>query len=330
MTQSLAKQPVFAWIAISQSVLPRLKSLVVTGWETNADGARKAATRETDPIAWLVCITVSSFSRTLLCLQPGGVNRFASLNLARNVQLTWQGDSGFGRMVNPRQSAAVDTVSRYGWLATCPAEFRDWLLAAMRWQFFSAGDGVMHGGDTDGGVYCVGDGQVSFVSGLGMPDIGTSHFGLPGNWWGHAPLIGFPRVGSVIASTDTLCGMIPRALLRGHLTANPALWEQITIGVTGLWFLSIGAHSDLLIPDSLRRVSATILRLGGQRHQLFPIAQPASIVCTQDMLAGATALSRNTVGKLVRKLEADGLIDARYGRLAILDSRGLHALANES
>jgi len=231
--------------------------------------------------------------------------------------------------MSPRQIAAADRVARFGWLSTCPADFRDWMLANVRWQHFLAGDGVMHGGVTDGGVYCVGDGQVSFVSGLGMPDIGTSHFGLPGNWWGHAPLIGFPRVGSVIASSDTLCGMVPRPLLRAHLAANPALWEQITIGVTGLWVLSIGAHADLLIPDSLRRVAATILRLGGQRHQLFPIAPPQAIVCTQDMLAGATALSRNTVGKLVRRLEADGLIDARYGRLVILDSRRLQAIASE-
>lgn len=234
-----------------------------------------------------------------------------------------------GLAMLPRQKAAIETVASTGWLAVCPEPFREWMLGHMRWQAFSAGDGVMHGGDTEGGVWCVGDGQVSFVSGLGMPDIGTSHFGLPGNWWGHAPLIGFPRVGSVIASTDTLCGTIPRPALRAFLTENPAYWEQVTIGVTGLWVLSGGAHADLLIPDSHRRVAATILRMGGQRHQLFPIAPTASIVCTQDILAGATALSRNTVGKLVRKLEADGLIDARYGRLAILDAKGLQAIASE-
>ncbi len=233
------------------------------------------------------------------------------------------------RAMHPRHKAALETVASTGWLAICPAPFRDWMLAQIRWQAFSAGDTVMHGGDTEGGVCCVGDGQVSFVAGLGMPDIGTSHFGLPGNWWGHAPLIGLPRVGSVVASTDTMCGMVPRQLLRAYLTDHPACWEQITIGVTGLWVVSMGAHADLLIPESLRRVAATILRMGGQRHQLFPISSPQTMVCTQDMLAGATALSRNTVGKIVRRLEADGLIDARYGKIAILDTRGLMAVASE-
>jgi len=40
------------------------------------------------------------------------------------------------------------------------------------------------------------------------------------------------------------------------------------------------------------------------------------------------ACRRNTIGKVLRGLEADGLIDARYGRIAILDPRRLRAVAD--
>jgi CRP-like cAMP-binding protein len=62
---------------------------------------------------------------------------------------------------------------------------------------------------------------------------------------------------------------------------------------------------------------------------MHPMTPPRLIFCTQEQLAGAVALSRNTTGRIVRDLEADGLISARYGRLAVLDATRLRAVAND-
>jgi len=228
-----------------------------------------------------------------------------------------------------RTTDAIAAVSSYGWLAACPLHFRSWLIKNVRWESFSAGSAVVHFGSEDVSLYCVGDGQVSFLSAMGATDIGTSYFSVPGFWWGHAPLLGLPRAGSVVADTDTLCGMVPSFALRSYLAANPKDWRSIALGVTGLFVMAAGAHADLLIRESRRRIAATILRLGGRRHQLFRISPPESFVCTQDTLAGAVVLSRNTVGQVTRSLENDGLIMCRYGRIAILDARRLAELVNE-
>lgn len=230
--------------------------------------------------------------------------------------------------MNARNNAALSFVMRNGWLATCKLDFRDWIAANLQWQSYAAGSGISHAGDDAGALFCIAEGQVGFVAGVGVADIGTSYFGLPGMWWGHAPLLSGKRLGSVVAATDTFCGALPNTLLRTRLKSHPEDWRAIALGISELFTLSAGAHADLLIARSDRRVAATILRLGGYRHRLFPTAPLPSIACTQDLLAGATALSRNTVGKLLRDFEKAGLLDTRYGRITILDAPGLMLLAN--
>jgi CRP-like cAMP-binding protein len=128
---------------------------------------------------------------------------------------------------------------------------------------------------------------------------------------------------------DTQCGIVRKSTLRARLAAHPGDWEAISRGLADLFMLSAGAHADLLIADSRRRVAATILRMGGWRHRVYRLAPPATFICSQDTLAGATALTRNTVGKILRQLVSEQLIDTSYGRIAIRDSRRLRAIAND-
>jgi CRP-like cAMP-binding protein len=126
-----------------------------------------------------------------------------------------------------------------------------------------------------------------------------------------------------------VCGNVRQSALRARLAGHPGDWEAISRGIAELFVMSAGAHADLLIPDSRRRVAATLLRIGGRRHRLYRLALPATFVCSQDALASATALSRNTIGKILRDLVAEKLIETSYGRVAILDAEKLKAIANE-
>jgi CRP-like cAMP-binding protein len=149
-------------------------------------------------------------------------------------------------------------------------------------------------------------------------------------WFGHAPLIGHDLISSSVAACDLLLGALPRSALRARLADHPGDWQQMTMTMAGLFRHMAGAHADMLIGDSRRRVAATILRLGGHRHRMHPLSPllvPPAIICTQEQLAGAVALSRNTTGKIIRDLESEGLIDARYGRIAIMDAGRMMALA---
>jgi CRP-like cAMP-binding protein len=232
------------------------------------------------------------------------------------------------RVMTPRQQSALATIASHGWLAACSADFRDWMIANLSWQDFSAGSGISHGGDDEGGLFCVGEGQIAFVASIGSPGAGMGYNGLPGSWWGHAPLLGGQRVGSVVASTDVVCGNVRQSALRARLAGHPGDWEAISRGIAELFVMSAGAHADLLIADSRRRVAATLLRMGGKRHRLYRLAAPATFVCSQDTLASATALSRNTIGKVLRDLVAEKLVETIYRRVTILNADQLNVIAN--
>ena len=78
----------------------------------------------------------------------------------------------------------------------------------------------------------------------------------------------------------------------------------------------------------LRRLAATLLRLGGNRHRRFPVDVPDAFLLTREELAGAIGLARNATGRLLRRLEADGLVDARYGRIRLRHPARLEALVD--
>lgn len=229
-----------------------------------------------------------------------------------------------------RTSAAAAFVASNGWLAICKPDFRDWIVANLRWHHYAAGEGITHAGDDSGAGYCVGDGQVDFLSSVGATNTSAGYFALPGMWWGYTPLMSMQRIGSVVAATDSLCGALPVSVLRTYLDEHPDGWRMVAFGVSALFVQAAGAHADLLIADSGQRVAATLLRLGGYRHHLFPSRPPENLVCTQEQLAGATALSRNTVGKRLRELERDGLLKARHGRITIVNLDRLKLQAMQS
>ena len=219
-------------------------------------------------------------------------------------------------------------LARYGWLAHCSSAFRDFMLANLHEQDVSPGVAMTHAGDSEGGFYGLIEGQIAFVTTIGNAGVGVSQFGFPGSWWGQGPLLGNDRIGFATAETACRIGVAPLRLLRAHLINIPGHWEDIAQCMADLFLTAEGAHADAIIPDHRQRLAATLLRLGGRRHRRFPVQVPESFVCTQEALAGALGVARNTAGRLCRSLEAEGLIQARYGRLSLVDISRLEVLAN--
>lgn len=123
-------------------------------------------------------------------------------------------------------------------------------------------------------------------------------------------------------------GILSMRQLQAHLHRHPADWEAVAHGISDLLLMGAGAHADLLIESSRNRVAATLLRLGGNRHRRYPQCVPRLFECTQDELARATGLSRNTAGLHLRTLERQGHIGIGYGQIAILNPQALAAMAD--
>ncbi len=230
-------------------------------------------------------------------------------------------------MLQSETQDPVALITRYGWLAACPDWFRDWALSRLRWRNGMAGTQISQGGDEGGAMWCAAAGQIAYVSALGAASVGTSFFGWPGSWWGQAPLFGLPYQTSAIGRTDYVVGSLPLADIRAFLAREPRGWEWFGHSLTDVQIVTAGAYQDQLLPDSRRRLAAAILRLSGRRHRRYPVFTPDLIWCTQEELAAAATLSRNTAGAHFRRFEAEGLVEGAYRSIRLLDPARLEAFA---
>lgn len=229
--------------------------------------------------------------------------------------------------IPPASLPPAEAIQRHGWLAATPPPFRHWAANALQWRTARRGEVLTHAGDERGGLHCLAAGQIVFMACLGGQLV-TSFHGFCGSWWGQAPLVGVSRTGTTMARTDSTYGVLPQAALKARLAAHPEEWEQLTRGMSDLFLQAAGAHSDSLIEQSRNRLAALILRLGGNRHRLFPVNPPPAFACTQDELARAAGLSRNTAGLHLRELQARGLVRIAYGEIQALDPDALRRLAD--
>jgi hypothetical protein len=100
------------------------------------------------------------------------------------------------------------------------------------------------------------------------------------------------------------------------LAEHPQWWRFLLQPAIIYGDTSQNAAADLLIRDSERRCAAVLLRLSGLRFARPDDAKPVQVPLTQSELAGAANLSRNSVGTMVKRLVARGLIE--QGRQGIV------------
>ncbi len=131
---------------------------------------------------------------------------------------------------------------------------------------------------------------------FGRADTPIIHFAHPAFWFGFAPLIdGKPRRLTAGAKTPVGLVKIPEAAIKEALSERPEWWRQLLLPT--LNYADVVVSIDLLIRDSERRRAATLLRLSGRRFAGPGDSDAVEVPVTQDDLAGAANLSRNSVGR---------------------------------
>lgn len=223
-------------------------------------------------------------------------------------------------------AAGAGALRHEGWLCRCPPDFAEAVLARAQWRSFGPGKTLSHGGDTEGGIFGIAQGAVSFIPVIGAPDMPAIHIAAAPFWYGSNPLIGStPRLSSVVARAPSLVASIPHHALALLLTEHPHWWEWIALHVTEILGLSSQIATDLLLRDSRRRLVAVLLRLGDRRRAG---GAPAVADVGQDELAAMANMSRQTAGPLLHALAGDGLITPGYRTIAIHDPVALRAIVD--
>lgn len=224
----------------------------------------------------------------------------------------------------------IRVLARHGWLSTTPVEFQEAILSRCHWKHLEAGDRITIGGEESGDLIGLARGTIEMTTVLGVSETPMMHLGYPVFWLGYGPIIsGQPRRISANAKSPVWLASVPQATVMGLLGERPEWWRHFLPLALSYGDIAINIAADMLIRGSERRCAAALLRLSGRRFTEQEDA-PVEIPLSQDELAAAANLSRNTTGEVLRKLAARGLIELGYRCMIVRAPKALRAFVEQN
>lgn len=224
------------------------------------------------------------------------------------------------------QEEGMRILASRGWLGATPTDFQRAILSGCRWQYLEAGAPIQAGGEEIGELIGLAHGVIEMRTVLGPSDTPLMHIVQPVFWLGYVPLIlGQARRLAASAKTAAWLARISQDAVKKVLSERPEWWQLFLQPAIIYGDVSQTVAADLLIRDSERRCAAVLLRMAGRRFATPDDTAPAEALLTQDELAGAANMSRNSVGTMLKRLAARGLIELGYRTTIVVSPAGLRA-----
>jgi CRP-like cAMP-binding protein len=221
------------------------------------------------------------------------------------------------------------TVTSQGWLSSTSLEFQQAILAGCDCRALEAGTPLQVGGEHHGEMIGLARGILELRTTLGPADTAIMHFAHPVFWLGFVPtLFKQSRRAAASARTKAWLVRVPETTLRRTLKDNPQWWAFFLRPLLEYGDLTVAIAADLLIRDSERRCAAALLRLAGRRYAGPRDITPVEVPLTQNELAGAANLSRNSVGTMLQRLEKRGFVEVGYGTMTVRRPAALRAFVD--
>lgn len=207
-------------------------------------------------------------------------------------------------------------------LADMSAEDRRQVLASGRRRRFSPREVVFHEGDPADTFLLIDSGRVAVRAATPMGDTVTFAVVGPGETVGELALIdpGARRSASVLALEATEAWSFGAETFHRLRRTNAGADAFVLQTLAG----QVRRLSGLLVEALHLPVETRVLRrLTDLERQYRGESTPTLIPLTQEELASLAGASRATVNKVLRTVAAEGLLELRRGRVAVLDPAGL-------
>ncbi len=201
-----------------------------------------------------------------------------------------------------------------------PADRRT-LLAQCRRRRFPKGGFVFHEGDPGESVHLIDSGTVAVRVTNPVGDVVTLDVLSPGDSFGEQALLGreSTRSATVVAleRTETMCftRVEFEALWEGHPEAARAVVEMLD---SRLRATSQALLEALYLPAETR-VLRRLVRLG----EIYADGSSGAIPLTQEDLAAMAGTTRQTVNRVLRQAQNDGVVTLTRGRIVVEDPAAL-------
>ena len=203
------------------------------------------------------------------------------------------------------------------WFAACPAPLQDALLQLGHMRPLAHGQSLFSRGGQADGLCCVTAGglHIGAIQPEGQP--AELAFLEPYQWFGEIGLIdGLPRTHDAVADGDTRVLVVPRDALVDWLDRHPAHWREmgrLACRKLRVAFAVLEELAVLPLEERLQRRLRLLAQGYGSRE-----APRRRIRLGQEVLARMMGVSRQSVNKALKALEARGVLRLHYGEIELL------------
>lgn len=210
------------------------------------------------------------------------------------------------------------------YLQAVPTDVVNALADAATSRVYSAGEMIFAEGDPVAGLFLIEQGTVKIAR---FSNEGREHTLLTlsrGDTFNDvAALDGGPNPATAIASTESVLWRIQRDLLREIARRSPELSWALIESVARRTRYLIGITQDL----ALRNVRGRVAHLLLQQAEAYERGETPPML-TQEEIASHLGTVREVIGRTLRSLAAEGIIEIDRHRMVILDRARLEAEAD--
>lgn len=220
---------------------------------------------------------------------------------------------------------ALMVLRRTGWLrghdSGLPAAF----LAAGRLVRLGPGEWTHGEGDTETGLTFVIEGALQlFTQAPGGREVLIGH-AEEGSTIGQTIRFGGgPRLVTAIAVQPCLLLVVSDAALTRLSASFPDIWRIVTTLAYAQMRSVVRNNAELVALPPRQRLAARLLSLAAPKRRQPPV----TLAIGQQALGELIGVTRKTVNGLLAAFERERLVALGYGRLELLDLKGLERVAN--
>ena len=226
--------------------------------------------------------------------------------------------------VSARAEAIALTVPFDRW----PAQAVHRLAESSRVASYSRGEQILERAAFPESVVLIADGAVQASS----TDNGGRRFTFrlynPGRAYGLIALVdGKGMTNDIVAADSVAVLYVPYAAIRTELQRDPRLWEGLALELASRARKYVDDFNQHVFQSPRTRLARLLISLAENGGETEGTTIVIRFRMTQERLGEMLGVTRQTATALVRTMAAEGLIEWRYGRAAVLDLPRLRDMA---
>lgn len=203
------------------------------------------------------------------------------------------------------------------WFGACAPALRDELLRLARTRSLASGESLFARGGEAEGLCCVIAGALSIGALNAEGHSALLAYLEPYQWFGEISLIdGRPRTHDAVADGPSQVLVVPREALLAWLEVHPAMWRELArlaCRKLRVLFVVVEELAQLPLEERVWRRLQLVAQGYGSREQ-----PRRHIRLAQEVLAQMLGVSRQSINKALKTLEAHGRLRLRYGEIELL------------